>query len=222
MAEKINSIIWDLGGVVYTFDQGLADNEFARLSRLDPKIVADLLYGQTVQSREYNDGFSGSFNLGAMTPQEFYKVTTEALNIRIGYEEFTQIWSGIFTVNEKVRDFIIELHDRHISQATLSSTDPMHLNAMNGLFNLKTLLGEKNVFATFHADAGYKKPTKELFDAFFNRTGFEKSESVYVDDVQKYLKAAEIYGIGATVHVNLNNSQFQKECINDVRRLLGL
>jgi len=220
MAEKINSIIWDLGDVVYAFDQTLTDNGFAKISGLDAKEVAGILYGQTIENKGYNAGVNEGHNLGTMTSEEFYKAATKALNINLGYEEFTRVWSDIFTVNEKVRDFIIESHNAGIPQAVLSSTNPMHLDAMNKLFDIKNLLGEKNVFATFHA--GYKKPTRELFDAFFSTTGFEKHRSVYVDDVQKYVDAAEKYGLGAIVRVDTSNPQFQEKCIMDVQKILGL
>ncbi len=215
----IHNILWDTGGVIFSFDQTKCDT---RLAKACNRTVADttaMLFGGSAGGREYNAGLVEALNLGKIDERQFYRSVKDVLGIDLTYDEFVEAWTDIFTPNAHVIDYIRRAHRAGIPQAILSSTNLLHWKKMNSMFDLESLLGRKNIVCTYHPDAGAKKPTNELFDATFKRVGWQKEETAYVDDVERYVKAAKAYGCGDGVHVDLAKPDFQHRCISDLEAL---
>lgn len=216
----LTTILWDAGGVIYSFDQGRVDRALAANCNKCPGEVAAILYGGTAGDREYNRGLVEDFNLGIVDAPVFYHRVKKTLELRMDYDDFVSNWNSVFKgVNSKIASYLERAADAGIPQGILSSTNPLHWKEMNHMLNLEKLLGKKNIVCTYHPDARAKKPTPELFDTALQRMGRQKEEVVYVDDVKKYTDAALNYGFGAAVHVDIEKSDFQQQCIHALEEL---
>ena len=215
----LTTILWDAGGVIYSFDQKKCDTRLAAACGRTPEDVSKMLFGSSAEGREYNAGLVEKFNLGKINELEFYYGVKETLGLSINYEQFVSAWTDIFTPNLEVMDLMKLFADIRIKQAILSSTNPLHWQTMNTLFDLETLLGQENIVCTYHSGVGVKKGKPQLFDIVLGRIKKSKEEVVYVDDVKKYVDSAAEYGFGATVHVDIEQRDFQEKCIRKLQKL---
>ena len=210
---SLATILWDAGGVIYGFDQTKCDRKLAADCGHTPEEVSTMLFGGSAQGKEYNAGLVEALNLGKINPKMFYDFVKERLGLSMPYEKFAEAWSDIFTLNNEIVHYMGLAQRLGVKQGVLSSTNPLHWRKMNSIFDLEELLGKNNVMCTFHRDAGYKKPAPQLFDAALRRLECTKEETVYVDDVEKYVKAAQEYGMGDALHVDNAQENFQRKCI---------
>lgn len=212
------TVIWDAGGVVYAFDQSRTDRKLSDNSGKSIDEITAIIFGGSVGGREYNAGLVEPFNLGKIDSQTFYENVERELGLTMTFDEFRDAWTDIFTLNKNVVRFIQNAHRAGYKQGVLSSTNPLHWEKMNEMFDLEVLLGKERVVCTYHKDAGQKKPHPALFETALRRLQATKEESIYVDDLKKYTDAAEKLGIKG-VHVDITQPEFQEKCIEDLRRL---
>lgn len=210
---SLTTILWDAGGVIYGFDQTKCDKKLAADCECTPEEVSAMLFGGSAQGSEYNAGLVEALNLGKIEPEMFYEFVKERLGLSMAYEEFVEAWCDIFTLNREIVHYTELAQRLCVKQGVLSSTNPLHWKKMNSMFDLEALLGRDKIMCTFHKDAGYKKPSSELFDAALRRIDARKEEIVYVDDVKKYTDAAREYGMGDAIYVDLTKPDFQRRCI---------
>lgn len=215
--KKINSILWDAGGVIFPFDQTRGDRKIAEDCGKSFEEVSKILYGNS--GIEYNQGVVEDYILGRINSREFYMRLREVLGMKMNFNNFVEVYTDIFGLNIKIRDFILQMNDEGVTQGVLSSTDILHWEKMNSIFNLEELLGKENIVCTFHKDAGHKKPSPELFNTAIRRLGVDKRTCVYVDDIKKYVEKALEYGFGAGVHVDNTKPDFQERCIREIQAL---
>lgn len=218
--NNLTTILWDAGGVIYSFNQEKCDEKLARDCGRTPKEVSELLFGVSGADRRYNAGLCEPFILGRIDERQFYHRVKEQLGLGMNYIDFIDAWNDIFTLNYDITGFIRRAADAGIPQGILSSTNSLHWQKMNSLFDLETVLGKETIVCTYHPGVGVKKGEPRLFDIALERLKMKKEETVYVDDVKKYVDAAQQYGFGAVVHVELQRREsFQEECIRELERL---
>ena len=217
----LTTILWDMGGVVCNFYQDVANSRLSRKSRLGKTVkdVSDILFGSSATDRQYNQGLTENYYLGKESSEDFYRNVRDALDLDMSYAEFVHSWGDIFSLNEEIMKFIRDLNKKSYIQGVLSSTNPIHWLAMDYLSGMESLLGRRNIICTFDPDAGYKKPTPQLFAAVENRLQVPRQEIVYVDDVRRYSEAAIQEGFGAAIRVDQSVIDYQTRCISEIKQL---
>lgn len=214
----MKAVLWDAGGVIYSFDIAKLCKAFSKSSPTGktPEQIKHLFFGNNT----YNAGLAEGYYLGKINDRQFYALVKKALQLKLTFTEFAKIWQDIFLLNKDIATFIKKLHHQGIPQGVLTSTNPLHWEAMRKLFNVEKLFGKRNIICTFHQDAMRKKPDPLLFKLARKRLGVSSKQFLYVDDVKKYITAARALGIRG-VHVNLSHSQPEVRCISQVRRILA-
>lgn len=216
--SKADAVLWDAGGVVYTFDQSITDRKLAARCGKTLEEISAVLFGGAAEGKEYNRGLVEPYNLGRIDSRTFYEDIKTELNLDMSFDEFAEAWSDIFTLNEDIVNYIRAAREEGIKQGVLSSTNPLHWEGMKRLYNLEEALGKKVVICTFHSDAAEKKPHPKLFDVSLRKLDTPKDRTVYVDDVKKYIDAAIAYGLLA-IYCDDSKPDFQQRCIEDLVRL---
>ncbi len=120
------TVIWDAGGVIYTFDQSKTDKKLSANSGKSIEEITAVLFGGSAGGREYNAGLVEPFNLGKINSQQFYENVKRELGLTMSFDEFRDAWTDIFALNDKVTMFIRDVHRAGYNQGVLSSTNPMH------------------------------------------------------------------------------------------------
>ncbi len=217
----LDTILWDMGGVVCSFYQGIANANLSRHSKSGKtsKEVSDILFGSSAAKGHYNQGLTEDYYLGRQDSENFYLRVREALDLDMSYANFVEAWSNMFSLNEDVCNFIKRAHEWGYNQGVLSSTNPIHWRAMDNLAGTEDLLGREKIICTYHKDAGFKKPSFELFEAATRRLNVPKEEVIYVDDVKDYTDAALKFGLGGAVHVDHSSKDYQHNCIVELAKL---
>lgn len=218
LITKVRGVLWDAGGVIYSFDQSICDRKLAADCGRAVQEVTAVLFGSSASGKEYNAGLVDPFVTGHITPREFYDSAKKHLGLRMSYADFVDAWTDIFTVNKVVADYIVRLSQRRVPQGVISSTNVLHWEKMNSMFDLESLLGRDRIILTCDRGIGVKKPHKKLFTTGLVRLGTLPEETVYTDDVLKYVLAANEYGLRG-VHVNNAKSDFQERVVAELKEL---
>ena len=211
----LNTILWDMGKVVCNFNLGIAYAQFSRYSksRKTAKEVETILFGNSAEKIHLNEGLAEKYQLGKEDNETFYQNVRDALDLDMSYANFVTAWSNIFTLNEEIHNFIKKANEWGYGQGVLSSTNALQWRGMDDLAGLEKLLGKNNIICTYHKDAGFKKPSLELFDLAIRRLGVPKEDIIYVDDIKDYTDAALKFGMGRAVHVDHSDKNYQHNCI---------
>ncbi|MBS3144268.1 HAD hydrolase-like protein [Candidatus Woesearchaeota archaeon] len=217
MTNSITAVMWDLGGVVLAFDESITDRKLSAHCALTPEQISGKLFGNSVAGREFNEGLIEPFYLGRIGAQVFYQNVKKELGLDMSYKQFVDAWTDIFTRNEKIIAFMQGLKRKGVPQCALSSTNELHMEKMVKFAGLEETVGRARFVTTYNV--GAKKPDRRLFEAATCVLQTPLNQCAYVDDIQKYIDASLKYGIGAAIHVDITQPDFQERCIADLKKL---
>ena len=176
-------IIFDLGGVV-------VDVESDRLVHHVSQLVGRSF--EEVQAEVYHEDLLGRFELGQITPQDYYEGLRRRISIPWTYEQFVRSWNGICTENRPVTDLLQRLHGRYKLTA-LSNTNALHLRHIQE--TIPTLSVIQDWVAS--CDVGCRKPNPMIYELALERVAVTPEAAVYVDDRPELVEAGRKVGLTA-------------------------
>ena len=103
-----------------------------------------------------------------------------------------QLWNSIFAPNEPALALAERLRGRY-RLLLLSNTNPIHLAHIRAAYS-RILAPIDHVIAS--CEVGCAKPDPAVFRLALERAGAEPRETVFIDDLEPYVRAAE--GLGLT------------------------
>lgn len=181
--------IFDLGKVLLDFDFRIA------LARIRNHTNCK---DQEIFQFFRNSRIAEGWDKGTISEKEFYASARSGLNLKIGMEEFKEIWNEIFSEKKEVIDFALSLK-KFFKIAVLSNTNPWHLNYIRAQYNWMQELG--SLIAS--CEVGLLKPDPEIFKIALKILGVSPEETFYTDDLSENVKAAKRVGIEAYVFKGL-------------------
>jgi len=185
-------VIFDLGGVLLTFDHMDICRDLSAVSGLAP---------EEIYRRVFASGLEKRYDLGRVTTEEFYTEGLSILGITpedLSREDFERVWADIFSENNDVTRLLPEIKKR-AGLFLLSNTNELHYGMAERRFSfLRGTFDE--VFLSFRL--GLRKPEPEVFEAVLDRTGLAPSELFYVDDDPGHVASARTLGIDSHVYTS--------------------
>ncbi len=184
MASQISSVIFDLGRVLIDFDHWIAARKLAVLTDKSPQELYNLFFDSRLVQ---------SFEEGKISPQNFFQKVREMLNIKIEFEEFVPLWSGIFFLTEEnkaVYHLAKRLHNRY-KVALLSNVNALHFEYIKK--NFPIFDGFHHIFTSY--ELGFIKPHPMIYQKVLDKLGIEPDEAFYVDDRAELVSEANKLGI---------------------------
>lgn len=178
-------IVFDLGKVILDFDHRVITSRFARISGVLEVRVHDLVFGRDLERM---------YDRGKVSSTGFYNAVLKSLGIEMPFEEFRDIWTGIFTANIEVCRIIEKLKKRY-RLILLSNTNEMHFDYALRTFEILSAFDDY----VLSYRVGERKPHPKIYAVALERAGCPASECVYVDDMEEYVGAARRLGIHALV-----------------------
>ncbi|MBD3245547.1 MAG: hypothetical protein GF333_00865 [Candidatus Omnitrophica bacterium] len=179
-------IAFDLGRVLFDFDYSLALNRLqTRVKVTAAELIEEIL----------SSDFSLGFEKGLVSASEFYRDFQKRFGSNIGYEEFLDIWSDIFTPKEEM----IGLAER------LGRVYPLYLISNICEPHFQFLFARyPHVFGLFRTHIlSYRvksvKPEQEIYSRLKDAGKARYADIVYIDDREELVSAARGYGIDAVV-----------------------
>jgi putative hydrolase of the HAD superfamily len=193
--SSIKAIIFDLGNVIVDFDHFIICRKLAEYSNYSP---------EQVKEKIFTSGLEEQFDRGQISPETFFKAISKELNIDIDIALFRKIWNNIFSLNAGIEQLIKRLQGKY-KLLCLSNTNPWHFEFCMQTFPVL------NNFDSFILSfkVGEKKPHKKIFQKATEEANALPWECLYIDDIKKFVKAAEDRGIKG-IHF-ISAEQLEKE-----------
>jgi putative hydrolase of the HAD superfamily len=199
--KGIEVIFFDLGNVILPFNNYQIAEKLSRLSRKeelqDPKKVFSYLF-------DLEKGVINDFDMGRISPSEFFQYIKKHLGLSITFEQFIPIWTDIFVEDRQVSEIIRSLKGKW-RLGLLSNTDPLHFNYIVSTFPIISTF-EKWILSY---EVGFKKPDAHIFQKAIEWASVEPEKILFVDDTQGHVEAAGSLGMQGIHFVSAD--QLRKE-----------
>ncbi len=178
----IKSIISDLGNVLIFFDNNIFFDKIAEYSPLSEDEVIREVLAHLELSR--------SFDMGKVTPEKFYLQATQIFKAKIDKTAFFSIYNDIFSLNMPIVGLLKSLQSRY-KLVLCSNTDVERFGFVKKKFP-EVMLFEKYVVSY---EVGFMKPHPRIYEAALEEAGTRPEESVFIDDREENIIAAEKLGL---------------------------
>ena len=182
----ISAVIFDLGRVI-------VDIDIRRLlSVVSAGVSADDVEGAIV--RALSDEVMRDFNRGRIGPVEFYEAMMGRHDLDMGFEEFKDLWCGIFSPMAGMEELLREL-DGKVKLGLLSDTDPLHWGYLRGAYPVLEIFARP----TLSYEVGLTKPDEGIYLAASENVGVEPGACLYIDDLEANAAGAVAVGMEGVV-----------------------
>ena len=198
----IKAIIFDLGNVIYNFDNNLFLNKISKHTEHSAAELNELIYESSTLPKQYETGL--------LTSDEFFDSITDLCDLSISKNDFIEAYTNIYTPIAPTFDLIRNLRPNY-KLALLSNTCEWDIE-----YGIKPRMGE--LFDAFDAvslsfEIKAMKPREEIFLDVLEKLKLRPEECIYIDDIKEYTDAASKLGING-VHYTSHT-----ELIADLARL---
>jgi HAD superfamily hydrolase (TIGR01509 family) len=180
------AILFDLGKVLVHFD---FQRGYRAMEGSCPHPAAE------IPRQLAGTGLVERFETGLIEPREFVEEMRRRLELKLDYEQFSTIWSCIFT-DVLIPEEMLERLARNYRLVLVSNTNALHFAMIRETYG--------NLLRHFHSlvlsyEVGAMKPAPQIFQTAVERAGCRAEECFYTDDIAAYVEAAERMGIDGVV-----------------------
>lgn len=197
MDHEIKTIIFDLGGVIVgSFGKELVEYASGKLGIEQEEL-------RTLMNKHEPD-----LQTGKITHVEFWKKVLKDKNLPESSEEIlASLWLDPYKEHAHINQEMINLADKLRSKyivGVISNAQEPHnsYNQKRGLFEHFSPL-------VLSSEVGLRKPEKEIFELYLEKTKCKPQEAVFIDDEEKLLINARQLGIHI-IHFQ-NTEQLKQE-----------
>lgn len=187
--NAVNTIIFDLGGVILNIDYHITAREFEKLGVED----FNNLYSQFKQSNLFDD-----LETGAVTPEEFranFRAET-GLNVTDGQIDYA--WNAMLLDLPQKRIELLQELSKHFQLFLLSNTNEIHykeyvakIERENGITDFNSLFTK----AYYSHEIGLRKPDAAAFQLIVDENKLNTQNTLFIDDSPQHLVGAKQVGL---------------------------
>ena len=197
--SEIKAVLFDMGNVLLNYNAYKAAKQFAKECKVPLLKVWIHFFTSPVEK---------AYTRGEITSREFYRHSKEALNVPISYKTFSHYWNDIFWENEGMDDLLKKLK-KHYPLYLISNTNDLHFRHVKKKFKLWKHF--KRLFPSHQV--GHRKPDREIYEKVLKRIKMKPQETVFIDDVPKFVRGAKRVGMRA---IRFRN---KKQLVRDLKKL---
>ena len=195
---KISAIVFDLGNVLIPFDYDIILNKLNNIkSGLGNRFAVRYKSNYSVHRK---------FETWELSNDEFLNIMMEWTENTLSKNEFCELYSNIFVVNNDVASLLPKLK-KNYKLVLLSNTNSIHQKygwaKYDFLKNFDELILSHKV--------GAVKPDAKIYKAVEQFTNLPSAEHLFIDDVEEYVNGAKSVGWNAVQFVDY------KKLIADLR-----
>ncbi len=196
---EIRAVLFDLGNVLLNYDARKAGKRFAEACGV-PLLKVWIHF--------FTSPAEKAFTRGEISCYEFYRHSKQVLKFPVNYKTFSHYWNDIFWENEGMDALLVKLKKRY-PLYLISNTNKLHFEYIKKKF--KILRHFKKTFPSH--EVGHRKPELEIYQKVLAKIGFNPEETVFIDDVPKFVRGARKAGMHAL------RFRSKERLIADLRRL---
>ena len=200
--ENIKNLIFDLGNVILNIDTKLSEKAFAQYGMND----FEKLYTLASQNELFD-----RLEVGSITENEFYDEFRRVTGCELDNKTLEQCWDALIMDFPAARIEMLKHLKAEGKYRTfiLSNTNIIHyrfytalLKRTRGVNGLESLVEH----AYFSHEIGLKKPNRDIFDYVVTNSHIKPEESIFIDDNEANIKAANALGLN-TIFLKNNDME---------------
>jgi putative hydrolase of the HAD superfamily len=180
----IKTVIFDLGGVIVPFD---FRRGYAKMEPLCSYPAAE------IPERIRKTDLVTRFESGQIEPREFVAELGSLLDLKIGYEDFCSLWTGIFLPHTLIPDAFVEDLKSRYRLLLLSNTNAIHFEMIREKY---PILRHFDRYVLSYR-VGAMKPLPAIYEAALAEAQCRPEECIFTDDLLPYVEGARKAGLNA-------------------------
>lgn len=176
MNKQIKAIIFDVGRVLFDWDNSPFWNGLGLFSKYSVEDIKDRVRG---------NGVIMEYHHGKISTQEFYvRVINEIDADGLKFETFCDLWNTIMTTPNEPIERILGAIKEEIKLLILSDTTELHWQLINKSELIKRFfLDKKQAILSF--EVGASKPAEKIYKEAVKRAGCLFEECIFIDDIKE-------------------------------------
>ena len=192
--KKIESVIFDLGGVLLDIDYNLTRSAFEKLG---------IVHFDDMYSQADADLLFRKLETGHISENDFYKELNRCTGLHLSDEEIRTAWNTMLLSYREESLAFLESLRQHYKIFLLSNTNFIHLNELNKIFNRKKRNHSFEEYfdkAFYSCEIGLRKPDRECFEWVIRNRNLNAGATLFIDDSDQNIKMAKETGL-QTIHL---------------------
>jgi putative hydrolase of the HAD superfamily len=187
--EKVENIIFDLGGVILDIDYNLTREAFEKLG----VVHFDEMYSQSTANQLFR-----KLETGKIQEEDFYKEFNYCTGLHLSPAEIRKAWDAmLLSFREDSLQFLDELRHKY-PIFLLSNTNYIHIDSFKKIFHQKKrdkTFEEYFTRAFYSCEIGFRKPDAECYEWVLNELSIEAGKALLIDDSLVNIEGAEKAGM---------------------------
>lgn len=197
--QKIEAVIFDLGGVILDIDYNLTRKAFEKLG------VANF---NEMYSQASADHLFRNLETGNIKEANFYSEFNECTGLRLNPDQISEAWNAmLLTFRENSLLFLNEIKSRY-RLFLLSNTNEIHYNMFNKIYKEKNRPFPFEIFfekAYYSFEIGKRKPDNDIYEYVLKTNNLKPNSTLFIDDSVQNVNAAKNLGM-QTILLETGNS----------------
>ena len=187
--EKIENIIFDLGGVLLDIDYNLTRTGFESLGITD----FDKMYSQADANHLFQ-----KLETGKISEEDFYKEFNEWTRLHLSPSQIKTAWNAmLLTFRENSLQYLASLRP-HYKIYLLSNTNFIHIDSFNEIYH--QIKREKPFDAYFDkafysCGIGFRKPNANCYEWVLDDLKIDAEKTLFIDDSEQNIEGAKNAGV---------------------------
>lgn len=187
--QKIENIIFDLGGVLLDIDYNLTRTAFEKLG---------VTHFDEMYSQANADKLFQKLETGHVTEEEFFEQLNHTAGIHLSEKEITEAWNAmLLSFREESLEFLGKIRERY-QIFLLSNTNSIHLTSFYGIYHQKERQKSFEQYfnkAYYSFEIGLRKPDTECYEWVLNDLKIDPHQTIFIDDSVKNIEGAVKTGL---------------------------
>ncbi len=183
--NKVNNIIFDLGGVLLNIDYNLTREAFAKLGVVN----FDEMYSQTSANALFQN-----LETGNISEENFYKELNACIGLNLSPVEIQQAWNAmLLSFREKSLELLDQISGKY-KLFLLSNTNLIHMAEFNKIFLNKPRSKKFDDYfnkAFYSCKMGFRKPDDICYACLVNNAQINPEKTLFIDDSWGNIEAAK-------------------------------
>lgn len=186
--DRINTIIFDLGGVIVDLAPENTLTEFATLAN---KPLTEILEIYSVNA------LFPAYETGRIGAEEFRNSIRALFNLEVSDAEIDRCWNAMLVGIPPEKLTMLTRLKNHFTTLVLSNTNSIHLTYLNEVILNGQVLDAYVHRAYYSHMVGMRKPDQEIYEYVLNTHSLIPEETLFLDDNADNIQAAKTLGIEA-------------------------
>jgi putative hydrolase of the HAD superfamily len=180
---KINTIIWDIGGVLERTEDLAPRQQVADRLGMSVADLSALIFGDTTQFR---------VQLGHISREEHFRYVQAELGLAT-QAELDRVLAKFFG-GDRLDTNLVE-HIRELKTSYTTAVLSNYSEILREKITHNWQIGDAFDHLIISAEVGHKKPKPEIYQIALEKAGCQPGEAVFIDDFIENVRAARQLGI---------------------------